>query len=276
MSRLLAANFLRLKKNICFWGGFLFMIASGILIPAMRYAKMTHSGFHYTLEDGFFNGILFIVIFLSVFCSLFMGTEYSDGTIRNKIIIGHKRTDIYLSNLLTCLFVSLIMCFAHFAAYLCVGIPLFGFFEIDLKVILLFLFTVMILAFAFSAIFTMIAMAISNKALVSVICILSTFLLIFIGSYLNNRLMEPETYSAYIPAENGAVSEAVEEKNPTYLSGKKREVYQFVFDFLPGGQLVQCTMMTAVHPYRLSAYSAVIFAGTTLVGAVLFRRKDIK
>lgn len=276
MSKLLYANFLRIKKNLCFWGGFLFMIAIGIAIPVIRYLDMKQSNYISTLESGFFNCTLLIAIFLSVFCSLFTGTEYSDGTIRNKIIIGHKRSDIYFANLLTNLAVTLIMYLVSFITYLCVGIPLLGFFETDMKIIFLFIFIVLLLSFAFSAIFTMIAMTNSSKSIVSVICILSTIVLIFIGSYLNSRLEEPETYPAYTTTAEGGVSETVEEKNPNYLRGTKREIYQFLFDFLPGGQVVQSTTLSAIHPYRLGVYSAIIFAGTSFAGVVLFQRKDIK
>ena len=42
------------------------------------------------IDNGFFGCALFIGIVMAVFCSLFIGTEYSEGTIRNKIIIGQK------------------------------------------------------------------------------------------------------------------------------------------------------------------------------------------
>ena len=46
---------------------------------------------------------MFTIILSSIpsfFISFFMGSDYEEGTIRNKIIIGKKRRDIYLSNLL--------------------------------------------------------------------------------------------------------------------------------------------------------------------------------
>ena len=61
------------------------------------------------------------------FCQPFIGTEYSDGTIRNKIVVGHSRSTIYLANLLTCCFAGLIMCLCFILPTLAIRIPLFGF-----------------------------------------------------------------------------------------------------------------------------------------------------
>lgn len=91
MSKLLSANFIRLKKDKFFWSGLVFMLAAGIFFPVMRYMDMRQTQTINRIDNGFFGCALFIGIVMAVFCSLFIGTEYSEGTIRNKIIIGQKR-----------------------------------------------------------------------------------------------------------------------------------------------------------------------------------------
>ncbi len=49
-------------------------------------------------------------IILSVFISLFIGAEYEYGTIRNKIISGYDRSEIYLANIFACIIAGWIMC----------------------------------------------------------------------------------------------------------------------------------------------------------------------
>ena len=101
MNRLLAANIVRLRKNKCFLGGILLLVILGILYPVMKCIEMKNTGYETTLDTGFFIGAAVLPVLLSVFVSLFIGTEYSDGTIRNKIMVGHERKSVYLANLLT-------------------------------------------------------------------------------------------------------------------------------------------------------------------------------
>ncbi|MDE7242937.1 MAG: hypothetical protein K2O18_03025, partial [Oscillospiraceae bacterium] len=65
------------------------------------------------------------------------------------------------------------------------------------------------------------------------------------------------------------------EPNPRYLQGKKREIYEFLVDFLPTGQATEYMVMTA-KPLLLSLYSAVIFLLSSAGGVAFFRKKDIK
>ena len=133
MNKLLSANFFRLRKNKCFRGSLAFMFVIGIASPLLRYRDMKQSGYINNLDNGFFMCALFIGIILAVFCSLFIGTEHNDGTIRNKIIVGQKRETIYLSNMVTCSIIAITMCIVFFVPYLSVGIPLLGFFVADLS-----------------------------------------------------------------------------------------------------------------------------------------------
>ena len=80
------------------------MLAAGIFFPVMRYMDMRQTQTINRIDNGFFGCALFIGIVMAVFCSLFIGTEYSEGTIRNKIIIGQKRGAVYLSNFYYMLF----------------------------------------------------------------------------------------------------------------------------------------------------------------------------
>lgn len=285
VNKLLSANFMRLRKNKVFWGSIIFMAAAGLYYPIGRYMGMKHDGYAARLEDGFFICAVFAAVLISVFCSLFVGTEHSEGTIRNKMIIGHKRTDIYLANLLTNMAAGTVMCLVWFAAYLCAGIPLLGFFETNGGAILLLTIAVLILSCAFSALFTMASMINASKAGSAVVCMLGVFLLLFAGAYLNARLQEPETYPVY---DYGVVGEdagdmaagmqemVAEEKNPHYVGGTKRKVYEFLYDFTPGGQAVQCSSMEAERPHVLCLYSGIVFIIATSIGMAVFRRKDIK
>lgn len=276
MSKLLSANFTRLKKDKVFWICFGFMVLIGIFIPVNKYMNMKKYNYIQTLDQGFFNYTLLIGVVLSVFCSLFLGTEYNDGTIRNKIVIGHTRTNIYLSNFITCIIADIFLCLAYLVPTLCLGTLLLGFFEADPKLILVFVFGAFVMSFAYAAIDILIAMLNQNKAIVAVLCILSAFLLLFAGVFINARLSSPESYPGYSYLINGEIIEEEEEPNPDYLRGTKRKVYEFFYDFLPGGQAIQFSAMLTEHPKRLILYSSIITILTTGCGLFFFQKKDLK
>ena len=62
---------------------------------------------------------------------------------------------------------------------------------------------------------------------------------------------------------------------PLY-SGIKREVYQFIYDFLPSGQAMQMMTAAVLHPIRMALCSVVIAATSVLAGVRLFKGKDVK
>ena len=274
MSKLLSAGFIRLRKDKIFWIALIFMFGAGVFFPVMRYIDMQKSGYINNIDNGFFACALFIGVVMAVFCSLFIGTEYSDGTIRNKVVIGQKRTSIYLSNLISCALVSVVMCAAFFIAYLCIGIPLLGFFEMDIKQVLLFTLAVFVLAIAFASIFTLISMLNHNKAITAVVCILLAFLLLFAGAQFNKMLNEPETNMGLMMTDNG--QEYQEIPNPNYLEGGERKVVQFLYDFVPGGQALQCVSLEANNITVLPAYSLIIIVLTTGFGVFFFKKKELK
>ena len=195
---------------------------------------------------------LFIGIILAVFCSLFIGTEHNDGTIRNKIIVGQKRETIYLSNMVTCSIIAITMCIVIFCSvsqrwnsfYL-------EFFVADMKMIVMIGITVLVLSVTFASLFTLVAMLSQNKAIIAVACILFSFGLLFAGAMCNRMLDAPKTIPAYSIGENGE-NTAQEMENPKYLDGTKREIVQFIYDVNPGGQAIQCSTMQVVNLTRIA------------------------
>ena len=170
MSKLLSANLARLWKSKVFWLGAAFMLALAVYImlsTALSYPPQNNESFD-TLYFGYSQILGFCC---AVFTSLFLGTEYSDGTIRNKIIVGHSRPRIYLANLAT-VFTAMLFMMAAWLVGALVGFPFFGPLENPAGCLVNFIAGVFTTA-AFSAIFTFIAMLCSSKTLSAVISIIS-------------------------------------------------------------------------------------------------------
>ena len=264
MNKLLAANFSRLFKNKVFWICCIFAFCYGVFMQVMNYLTTTASGEVPQIDDLFFSFSIWTGILLSAFISLFLGTEYSDGTIRNKLVIGHRRRDIYLSNLI-----------ASFA----VGLPLMGRFDAGAELVFATCIGILAAAAAFASICTMISMLCQNRAAAAVINILLIFLLLFVSLYIRAWLEAPETITtqSVVMNEKGGSSVTTEEvPNPVYLSGTARKTCEFINDFLPTGQTVQFTNMEAENVPILYTYSVIITAAAAGAGTLVFKKKDIK
>lgn len=276
MIKLLSANLLRLKKSILFWGLLLVSFGFGLFTVYTELRDRTNYGIAVQVDSILFFYAITIGLFSAVFVSLFFGTEYSDGTIRNKIIAGHSRWQIYLVNLLTGYAVTVLSTAATLLAVLAVGVPLIGGWTVPAEAFALNLLGSLGMEAAFCAIFTLIAMNCSKKSLAAVSSLLLFFALMMAMAYVDARLDAPEFIQGYELSVGGQVVESEPEANPKYLRGGERKLYEFAYDLLPTGQARQYTTMTVPRPARLAVCSAALTAGFTALGIALFRRKDLK
>ncbi|MDE6983433.1 MAG: ABC transporter permease [Lachnospiraceae bacterium] len=281
MSRLLYANFMRLKHDTCFRICLLVMAAIGGYTPYGTYSTMQKymaEDYVIPLENAFLPYIPLTVILSAAFCSLFIGTEFSDGTIRNKLMVGHLRTRVYLANLIVCFAAACMLSLAYIVPNLCMGILLLGFFRCGLEVIVFYAGCAVVLFAAVTAIYTIIAMLSQNRAVTAVLCTLGIVFMIFYGAYINARLAEPEVYEGYVYVneEIGIYEEVESMPNPHYIDGKKRVIYEFLNDFLPGNQTAVLWQGMAVHLPVMSLYSCIITIAVTGAGMICFQKEDIK
>ena len=108
MNRLLIANFMRIKKNKLIW------VLCGVMAFVSLMTVVTAISNRATQIDGLM--CIFVIpveIASAIFISIFFGTEYGDGTIRNKLVVGHDRRQIYFANLITVAAFSLVLSAAY-------------------------------------------------------------------------------------------------------------------------------------------------------------------
>lgn len=274
MNNLLRAGLWRVKKDKWLWAGIFIILAYNIFGCISQYETMIKYQIEERLEDVVFMFMLFPGITLAASISVLTGTEFSDGTIRNKIVTGKKRSDIYLSAFILCSVEALLTFFIPVIVLQLVGIPLFGFFTQPLSEIGYEFLLEMLLCLVYASFYNMIAMVNQNKAYTAIICIILGFLLLFAGSYLYHVLGAPQFYE-YADVIDGQ-AKMITEENPRYVTGLRREIYQFLMDVLPSGATMQMLAGTALHPVRLvvsAVCNIIIFNG---IGMYLFQKKDIK
>lgn len=276
MNKLISANLLRLRHSKIFWLCLAFSAGMSLLLVLMNY-HYQQDGLLVTLKDNLLTFLLTHGFLIAAFCSLFIGTEYSDGTIRNKLIVGHGRIHIYMANLLVCVCASLLFCLSYLAMYIVFGSLLLGWFHEDTSFILPLMLASLTVSVSIAALCTMFAMLIANKAVMAIVNILLMLTLLFCGAYLQSQLSQPPVFNNYAyMSDSGAIVVEENVPNPHYPSGVKRQVFEFLYDFLPGAQQVQLMTMEAERPYLLIEYSLLITVAASAGGIFIFRRKDLK
>lgn len=276
MRKLLSANFSRLWKDKFFWGCIVIMLIYSVLymLNGCRQATLDLAEYNYSMDEYYFHFAISIGIFCALFSSMFFGTEYSDGTIRNKVVVGHTKTNIYIANLITTIIATLLMMSIWLIGAL-IAIPALGVWQMGITGLLVYLMIAVMLVVAFSAICTVVYMLSTNKALTVVISMLLILGLLIFSSMLYNGLSQPETISGVLITANG-MEMSEPSPNPNYVSGVMRKIYGFILDFLPTGQGLQMWQLEIDHPVRMLVSSCLITLATTCSGIFVFKRKNLK
>ena len=287
MYKLLNAGFSRLMKNKIFWGIVIITIIIALGLVLNRISSSVF--FENEIEPVLTNYILFIGFFIAIFTSLFVGTEYSDGAIRNKIVVGHTRKNIYLSNLIISIAVGLFIEFVYLILVMIIGIPTLGGLQIPIDKFLFILLDMILIVVAYSSIFNFITLMCSDITIATVICIIA-----FIGMFVVSEFVvspianDKKYYSNYVTNENGEVIETQKRLNPNYVGDFAKQVYKNILYIIPSGQAsqIQSTMsnlsyendryMTDTDIKLAGLYSLGLIIVINGIGIYFFKRKDLK
>ncbi len=274
MIRLLNAGFTRLRKSKIFWLLTIFSIGLALFMIYTQYSDMKKYGEVIEVEQLMVNYATIIGIVIAIFTSLFLGVEYSDGAIRNKISIGHKRKNIYLSNLIIVTITSLFSYILFMIVIAIIGMPLFGGITMSMLALLKLIGCIFVMILAYSSIFTFLAMIISNKTISAVTSIMLAFVLMMVA-LVCLRIIDTQEYIQSGSLVNGEMK-FEEVKNPKYPSEEKKKVCQTLLDINPAGQMFELAGRAAPNLKVLPLYSLGEVAIFTGIGLVLFKKKELK
>ena len=107
MRKLITASFSRLWKEKLFWLVFAFMSIGSVCYNWIGYNGINNPQIY--VEDILFCMLPVSSFVFALFISMRLGTEFEDHTIRNKLIVGYSRTQVYFSEYLTCMAASVIL-----------------------------------------------------------------------------------------------------------------------------------------------------------------------
>lgn len=281
------ADLSRLWKNKLFYAFLAVMAGMGVLLPLkLHYENQTfwaERGTQMTPDSPFCWFGTVAAVLLSALVPLFIGTDYSDGAIRNKLIVGARRGHVYFSKLLTCLAALLLLDLAFLIPFLSLALPLLGPFFHGVNATVVTALYSMAMQVAFTALYVLLAMLFQSKAHSAVLCMALCMALLGSGLLLKAKLEEPKMYPPRMEFRvgerglaDGEFVEHPEEPNPNYVDGAARHVMEFFYHFSPGGQAMELSIANGQRLWLMPLYSGIILVSSTVAGLLLFHRKDLK
>lgn len=286
MTRLLKATFFRLIKNKVFWG---IVIITIILACFLLFNDILNRGDETNkgIDRILLMYINFIGFFIALFTSLFVGTEYSDGSIRNKIIIGHSRKTIYLANVMTSVWVGILIEMVYMVSVTSIGIPTLGVLQMSMEKFLFIIIDILFIIVSYSSIFTCITLLCSDITVSTVACTILMLVMFVASMALDSTANTTQYYETYETQENGKV-EVYREPNPNYPGDLKKTLAKNILYCIPTGQAYEIVSQLGRQPFQMvdymsddeikiaSLYSLGVTIVVNLFGIYCFKRKDLK
>lgn len=244
MSKLLRAGVHRYTKSIVFWLAIVVTVVVAILCG--NQAKTV-------CLDEFYILIEFIAF--AVMISLIVGREYDEGTFRNKVISGHTKGSIFLSELI----VGIGACSLMFLIFTCIfaAFNCYVFSVISFGVIVRIFIDSLLVNACFATLFVTIGCLVPHKAVVAIVNILLVFCIIFVTYSAENVVEQEEFFTEYkyevieVTDEFGKNTAEVpiegsdyQVKNPWYIDGPTREICEVLYDVIPYGHLREYILLS--------------------------------
>lgn len=274
MRNLLAANFRRLWKSRLFWLVVAFMSLGSVCINwAAHNEQNTPEVFAETLLFYMlpFTGFVFLL-----FISMRLGTEFEECTIRNKLIIGHSRTQVYFAECITCMAASAILMTVMLLSSAAFARLLSLEYQYSHEQLAFLVLCCVLIALVYAAMFVGINMNVGSRAVSLVVSFLFLLAIFSIAAAFCSALEEPQTTYEYVNFTNEGVQYGDLIQNPDYIAGTRRTVYELVAGILPSGQCIQLHNLEYSQPIRWPLYSLLMLAVSLLAGYLPFRRKNIR
>lgn len=231
MYKLLNAGFYGLRNNKIFLG--ILVITLGIA-GVFLYNQLDDST--NAIDNLLLDHIGIIGIFISIFTTLFVGLEYANGTIRNKIVVGHSRIKIYLSNLIISITVGIIIELVYMLVVAIVGIPVLGGLQIPFYQFILILLNIVMIIVTYSSIFcciTLLCQDITMSTVIGIIIVLA----MFVTDGTLSLTANVEQYRYQITRdEQGVITKEIIGINQNYPGDTKKKIAQIILYIIPTGQ----------------------------------------
>ncbi len=279
MRNVLSANLFRLRKTRAFYIAAAAMAAYALFISGICWFRYLNGelmlfGMEEPLLFAFCTGgtVPLSAFILTPLLSVYLGTEFSCGTLRSKLSVGCTRSDIYFANLLTCMFAAVFLAVLYLFLTL-TAVPAVGGFRIPAGRFLLLAGAGLLAFAAYASVVNMLSALLCDKTNTALASLLLLIFTMFLTVYLSDRLCLPEFIEAY--DETGQTTGEMI-PNRYYLQPAARAVCEFILDLLPTGQCMRISCYETPYFPRMPLLSLAVIACTSAAGLLLFRRKNLK
>ncbi|MBR4289706.1 MAG: ABC transporter permease [Oscillospiraceae bacterium] len=275
MRKLLSANFSRLWKEKLFWLVFVFMSIGSVCYNWIGYNEINNPQIY--VEDMLFCMLPVSSFVFALFISMRLGTEFEEHTIRNKLIVGYSRTQVYFAEYIACTVASIILMGIMLLFSTLFGLLLSLEFQSGWHELSLLLLCCFLIASVFSAMFVGISMNVGSKAAALVASMIFLFAIMLLASFCITALEEPPmAYTNVIISVEDGVQFGDLVENPAYVDGTQRMIYELIADILPTGQAIQMNNLEFERAVRWPAFSLIMLIISTVGGFLPFRKRDIR
>lgn len=279
MRKLLSADFSRLWKSKTFWLLEFFCFAFGTFsytLVAINTHNLGQGWLEYNAHAYFYLPVMYLPAVIAVFSCFFVGADYSDGTIRNKLIVGHSISSIYLSFLLTASMAMLFFAAAYLFAVIIIGLPFSGSAVITNVELNWRVFNLLLIFIEYVCLFVLLSMLDSNKARNVVVSLLVVFSIILIGMMVYSRYSQPEFVNHVVELPDGSLELKKGEPNSKYLSGPIRTFFEWVTLIIPHSSALLSLDKTFGFDWRNPVIAVIMIAVLIIIGIQLLKKRDIK
>lgn len=193
MGKLLRFEFKRIRMNLFFWiitaycivwpifvaGFYRLMFTLKITDSGISFGELVMSGDEKRYTTWLILSAFFAEMpkFMALFTCLYIGKDTSDGFVRNKIIAGHSRLSIFMTNNIAQSLVTVFWCFVY-VCFGALGLKITGIGpDVNGGEMFIRVATAVVVLLVMSALFTSLAMAFRNRALPVVLSILFTMII---------------------------------------------------------------------------------------------------
>lgn len=252
------------------------LLSAFIILNGYFHTNLTNA-YIYKLVARFFGYAPLMGLFIAIFSAHLWGVDYEYGTLRNKIICGYTRAEVYFSNLTLIICVGVSTALMWLIINVMLGIPLLGKPSLNLSSedMVFYILSSLLMVAALASVCCMLTSLIDNKNSAMLLCMGVIVIMVIIGMLLYDRFAEPELLDGWM-SNLSDPSVRWHPKNEKFVGGPYRILLELLICLTPGGQGVILCEEGVEHLIILPLCSAFVIFSTSFIGSHFFKKKNLR